>query len=146
MSALGREAEAATAFKASAAESGDFAEMAVAAHSPLSYFRGLSLRELGRGEEADALFHALLEHGNAQLDKAAMIDYFATSLPNLLVFDECLQTRRDAEAYLLIALAWYGIGNPDATTEDIGRVLAFDSANLFAVSILNELEGWGITS
>ena len=36
----------------SAVEAGDFSDMAVTAHSPLSYFRGLSLRELGREDEA----------------------------------------------------------------------------------------------
>ena len=33
------------------------------------------------------------------------------SLPNLLVFEEDLQARRDAEHRLLIALAHHGLGN-----------------------------------
>jgi tetratricopeptide (TPR) repeat protein len=101
--ALGREEEANEAFRKSATESGDFADMAVAEHSPLSYFRGLSLRELGREAEACAVFNAMIAYSAMRKSEEAKIDYFATSLPNLLVFDEDLKARRDAEADLIAA-------------------------------------------
>lgn len=125
LQALGKITEAHTAFEASANESGDFAEMAVADHSPLSYYRGLSLRALGRETEADALFHSLHDHAERQLGHPAKIDYFATSLPNLLVFDESLQARRDAEAHLLLALAAHGLGDLEEAERQIARVFAF---------------------
>jgi tetratricopeptide (TPR) repeat protein len=105
LQALGRAAEAESHFLASATEAGDFAEMAVTTHSPLSYYRGLALRELGRPAEADEVFRSLKAFAEAKLSETAKIDYFATSLPNLLVFDEDLQARRDAEHHHLIALA-----------------------------------------
>ncbi len=133
--ALGREAEARAAFEACAGESGDFAEMAVTAHSPLSYYRGLALRELGREAEATALFRELRAFGESKLKDKAVIDYFATSLPNLLVFEEDLQARRDAENHLLIALAGHGLGETDAARAALDRVLAFNVAQPDAVAL-----------
>jgi tetratricopeptide (TPR) repeat protein len=138
LKALGRLDEAATHFAQSAAEAGDFAEMAVTAHSPLSYFRGLALRELGREAEARALFEELRSFAREKLAEVARIDYFATSLPNLLVFEEDLQARRDAEHHLLIALACHGLGKPAAGREALAKVLAFTNADQQAV----DLAGW----
>lgn len=129
---LGREEEARAAFEASANESGDFAEMAVTSHSPLSYYRGLSLRELGREEDAKSLFLSLREFATARLGETARIDYFATSLPNLLVFDEDLQARRNAENHLLRALAERGLGNHEAARSELAIVLAFNRADPWA--------------
>ncbi|MCB1133772.1 MAG: tetratricopeptide repeat protein, partial [Verrucomicrobiae bacterium] len=126
LKALGRTKEAEAAFTASAAESGDFTSMAVAEHSPLSYFRGLSLRELGRENEAQAVFRAMLDYASASKQQPAKIDYFATSLPNLLVFDEDLKAHRDAGADLIAALAYHSLGNIDKAEAAVRRTLAFD--------------------
>ncbi len=131
--ALGQHGEARASFEASASEAGDFAEMSVADHSPLSYYRGLSLRCLGREADAEALFHSLREHAERQLGQPAKIDYFATSLPNLLVFDEDLQARRDAEAYLLLALAAHGLGQHAEAEQHLAEVdkFACDDAHAY---------------
>jgi len=132
LEALGRGDEARERFEASASESGDFTEMAVADHSPLSYYRGLSLRALGRGDEASTLFEDLKSFGEAGLKETAKIDYFATSLPNLLVFDEDLQARRDAENHLLIALACKGLGRDEEARRYVEKIFAFSRADLYA--------------
>lgn len=137
--ALGKETEAKDRFLASAEEAGDFSDMAVVAHSPLSWFRGLSLRELGREAEARALFESLRAFGEAQLEEEAKIDYFATSLPNLLVFDEDLQARRDAEARILIALALTGLGDRAHALSILSEALAFNRADQSAVDLLAEI-------
>jgi tetratricopeptide (TPR) repeat protein len=103
--ALGETEKATDHFRLSAEESGDFSAMAATAHSPLSYYRGLSLRELGDESAATALFEDLLAFGKNGLKTKASIDYFATSLPNLLVFDEDLQACQNAEYQHLIDLA-----------------------------------------
>ncbi|WP_075090961.1 DUF5107 domain-containing protein [Haloferula sp. BvORR071] len=125
LQALGRNEEARAAFEASATETGDFAEMSVADHSPLSYYRGLSLRCLGREGDAVTLFRSLRDHAQRQLGQPAKIDYFATSLPNLLVFDEDLQARRDAEAQLLLALAAQGLGQREQSERHLAEVFKF---------------------
>jgi tetratricopeptide (TPR) repeat protein len=139
--ALGRADEARAAFEASAGEAGDFAEMAVTAHSPLSWFRGLSLRALGRETEAAAFFHDLLAFATSRIGQPAKIDYFATSLPNLLVFEEDLQQRRDSEHRLLAALARHGLGDFDESARMLDQVLAFNRADQRAIDLFHELEG-----
>jgi tetratricopeptide (TPR) repeat protein len=123
--AMGREDEAIRHFEMSAEEEGDFSEMAVTSHSPLSYYRGLSLRELGRQDEARSLFESLARFAEEGLNTEARIDYFATSLPNLLVFEEDLQQRRDAEHHLLLALAHHGLDEPDKAEAALARTLSF---------------------
>ncbi|MBK1827322.1 DUF5107 domain-containing protein [Haloferula rosea] len=123
--AMGREEEALQHFKLSAEEEGDFSEMAVTSHSPLSYFRGLSLREMGREEEARRLFTGLAEFAREGLRTKAKIDYFATSLPNLLVFEEDLQKRRDADHHLLMALAHHGLEETENAVTELRKTLAF---------------------
>jgi len=137
--ALGREDEAREHFGRSAAECGDFAEMAVTAHSQLSYYRGLSLRELGREDDALSLFKELSNFALSNIGKPAVIDYFATSLPNLLVFEENLQARRDAENQLLVALAWHGLGDDDGTRTALNKVLDFNRADPVAADLQRKL-------
>jgi len=132
---LGRTAEAADHFKRSADESGDFSEMAVTAHSPLTYFRGLSLRELGCEDQAKAVFEDLKTYAEAKLGETAVIDYFATSLPNLLVFEEDLQARRNAENHLLIALACHGLGDIAGAQAHLQQTLAFTNSDQRAADL-----------
>lgn len=139
LTALGHTDQAREHFMLSAAEAGDFSEMAVTAHSLLSYFRGLSLRELGRGEEARALFADLKTFAETKLKETARIDYFATSLPNLLVFEEDLQARRDAENHLLLAFALHGLGEATAARGALEKTLAFNHADQRAMDLQREL-------
>ncbi|MDQ5978799.1 MAG: hypothetical protein QG602_1773 [Verrucomicrobiota bacterium] len=139
--AAGHEAEARRHFELSASEQADFSEMAVTAHSPLSHHRGLSLRELGRETEARAHFAGLKQYGLERIGLPARIDYFATSLPNLLVFDEDLQARRDAEHHLLTALACHGLGEPDEAHAHLRQTLAFTNGDPHALDLLRTLEG-----
>jgi tetratricopeptide (TPR) repeat protein len=140
LKALGLTAEAQEHFALSAAEDGDFSEMAVTAHSPLSYFRGLSMREMGREDEALALFRDLKAFAETKLKEPAKIDYFATSLPNLLVFDEDLKARRDAENHLLMALAFHGLGDSEAARTALDKTLAFTRTDQRAVDLRHDLE------
>ena len=137
--ALGRAEAAETHFILSASEAGDFAEMAVTAHSPLSYFRGLSLRELGREKDALALFHSLKEFAQGKLKETAKIDYFATSLPDLLVFDESLQSRRDAENRLLLAYALHGLGNAAEAAAELEKIHQFTNSDPRAAELARSL-------
>ena len=61
--------------------------------------------------------------------ESATIDYFATSLPNLLVFEEDLQARRDAENHLLRALAFCGLGDSVSARSALEMTHAFNHAD-----------------
>ena len=103
--ALGREDEAVLKFEAAAAESGDFEGMAVTAFSELTVYKALSLKELGRTGEASKILKAMADYARAEMKKPGKIDYFATSLPNLLVFEEDINEVKKASMQRLLDLA-----------------------------------------
>lgn len=109
LKALGRSPEADAAFQASTHEAGDFQAMAVTEHSELSYYRGLSLIELGKHDDAAILFEDLKSFAQKELTTPAKIDYFATSLPLLLVFEDDLDQAKQNHAQNLIDLAEQGL-------------------------------------
>ncbi|KAJ9460025.1 hypothetical protein DIPPA_25054 [Diplonema papillatum] len=103
--ALRRDAEAERCFAASAEEAGDFQAMAVTEHSELTYYRILALAELGRQDDAARLLQDLdLFAQNLRATKCE-IDYFATSLPLLLVFEDDMQEAQNERAARLLHLA-----------------------------------------
>ncbi|HVS73667.1 MAG TPA: DUF5107 domain-containing protein [Phycisphaerae bacterium] len=91
---------------------GDFQEMSLREYSPMSFYSALALRELGQEPDAQKLLHALAAYGQKLIDTPAKIDYFATSLPTMLLFDEDLQQRAAADGRFLIALAALAGGHP----------------------------------
>jgi tetratricopeptide (TPR) repeat protein len=105
LQALGRDDDARAKFNAAAAESGDFQSMAVTEFSELTGYKALALHELGHNAEASRVLEAMLAHAMKEKDAPAKIDYFATSLPNLLVFDEDSGIAKRAAMDRLIGLA-----------------------------------------
>ena len=106
---LGRENEATAAFAAAAEEAGDFQSMSVTDYSELSYWRGLALKELGRTAEAKALFDGMKTFAEKGLATPFKIDYFATSLPLLLIFEDDLEAVKNERMRNLAALAEKGL-------------------------------------
>ncbi|WP_394831169.1 DUF5107 domain-containing protein [Pendulispora rubella] len=128
-----------TCFERSASERGDFQQMAVTEHSELSYYRGASLLALGRTDEARAVFLELDEFARRQKTTRAQIDYFATSLPLLLVFDDDLQMRNTWEADYLSALAQLGLGNQEGGAALLENVVTAHRAHAGARQFLSGL-------
>ncbi|MEO6567503.1 MAG: DUF5107 domain-containing protein, partial [Opitutaceae bacterium] len=120
----------------SAAFRGDFQGMSVRAYSEMTYFSALSLQQLGRKREADRLLRDLLRYAR-QLKKArATIDYFATSLPTMLLFDDDLQERQQSVARLLEGQALLGLGQRAAGERCLRDVLQRDPSHALASDLL----------
>ena len=112
---LGREDEANAALLASANEAGDFQAMAVTEYSELSYYRALALSALGKKDDARKVLEGMKAFAEKKIATPFMIDYFATSLPLLLIFDDDLEEVKNVQMRNLIRLADSGlaeIGNP----------------------------------
>lgn len=78
-----------------AASTGDFTDMAASRFSSQTIFAVISLKRLGRDGEADALAHALSEWTEWHSQQTATIDFFATSLPSMLLFVDDPTVDRD---------------------------------------------------
>jgi tetratricopeptide (TPR) repeat protein len=75
------------------------------------FYQGLAWKKLGNYEKAEAIFNRLIEFGEQHLNDDVMIDYFAVSLPDLLVFDQDLNQRNKNHCHYLIALGNLGLNN-----------------------------------
>jgi len=103
-----------------------------------SYFQALALLALDDEQAGRAALSSLAEFAAKQMDVEPKIDYFATSLPNLLLFDDDLCKRNRVESLLLSALASHGMGDVEGAIEQLEQVVAIDPNHLFAVEML----GW----
>ncbi|MGC8560669.1 MAG: DUF5107 domain-containing protein [Phycisphaerae bacterium] len=106
-----------------AAESeGDFQQMAVTPYSEKTLFQILSLQRLNRRAEAMDLIDKLRLHSEELLKHPATIDYFATSLPTLLLFNTDLQAGQAIKARFLMSQVHLAAGDFNAAravAEDI---------------------------
>ena len=139
LKALGKTEEANKHFLASTSEEGDFIDMAVSVYSELSYYKALSLKELGKTKEAKKLLEEILKFGEAKLKEKAKIDYFATSLPLLLVFEDDIQKRNTIDARYLIALAQIGLGDLKNAETNLKNVLELNSMHVGAKDLLEQI-------
>jgi len=79
----------------------------------LIFYQGMARRRLGDENGAVGRFHALLDFGERHVSDAVKIDYFAVSLPDLLIFDEDLDKRNRVHCRFLIGLGRWGLGHRD---------------------------------
>jgi tetratricopeptide (TPR) repeat protein len=109
----------------------------------LSYFRAASLEALDRQTEATALLKDMRSFAEKRMESEPTIDYFATSLPNLLLFEDDFQKRNRVEHLFEIALAELGLKNKKRAHELLKQVLSLD-CNHIAAQL--ELDALGRTS
>jgi len=127
---------AARMYERAARQLSDFQRMSVEPFSNMTYWSGLALNRLGRTEEATDLFRKLLHYAAKLDDETATIDYFATSLPDLLLFEDDLGERLRTRAKLLRASALIGLGESEEGRSLIEQVLVSDPNNLAATDLL----------
>jgi tetratricopeptide (TPR) repeat protein len=106
-------------------------------------FHALALRELGRKAEAQKFLRKLLEKADELLRTPARVDYFATSLPDMLVFDDDLQRRRTIAARFLQAQAELALGREARARGRLAQVLAMDASHARASDLLAGIEARG---
>jgi tetratricopeptide (TPR) repeat protein len=105
---------------------GDFQEMSVRAFSELTYYSALAWEKLGRRAKAQKLFRDLLAYARRWQKTKAKIDYFATSLPTMLLFEDNLQFRQETTALFLQAQARLGLGQRQKARALLKTVLQRD--------------------
>jgi len=118
---------------------GDFQEMQVRSFSEMTLYTALSLEKLGRKSSAHKLLRGLLAYATELHDAPARIDYFATSLPTLLLFDDDLAKRQRVTALFLMAQAELGLGRRDEALKRIDEVLKSDAGHAYAADLLEAL-------
>ncbi len=139
--ALGHVAEAKKWWRRAALSRGDFQNMAVTEYSPMTYYSILAMRQLGQLRAADKLLRAVLAYARELQHRPAKIDYFATSLPTLLLFDADLQSQQTHVALFLQAQMYAVGGKMKQAAALLKRILRSDPANALASGLLSEVAG-----
>ena len=89
------------------------------------FYQGLAWKKLHNYERSERLFTRLMEYGEAHLHDEIKLDYFAVSLPDMLVFDSDLNERNRLHCYYLMSLGNLGLGNGHTSSQAIAY---FDKA------------------
>jgi len=90
------------------------------------FYQGLALLKLDRTNDAYSRFNKLKDYGENHIFDDLKIDYFAVSLPDLLIWDDDLQKRNRLHCNYLIGLGYLGLGNKERAHQFLSEVLTDD--------------------
>jgi tetratricopeptide (TPR) repeat protein len=97
------------------------------------FYQGLALQKLNRPAEAEEVFNRLVTYGQAHLNDDVIMDYFAVSLPDFLVFDADLNRRNRIHCHYMMALGYLGLGANEQAQEHFAAVLSEEPHHLGAI-------------
>jgi tetratricopeptide (TPR) repeat protein len=90
------------------------------------FYQGLALLKLNRVAEANSRFNRLISYGEEHLPDEIKMDYFAVSLPDLLIWDDDLTLRNMIHCKYMMALGLFGLGNKEIASELLVEVSKMD--------------------
>ncbi|HLP16538.1 MAG TPA: DUF5107 domain-containing protein [Bacteroidota bacterium] len=90
------------------------------------FYQGLALARLGQSDNARRRFNTLKDYGERHIFDTVKMDYFAVSLPDLLIWDDDLQKRNTLHCTYLIGLGYLGLGNAMKAREYFSAILEQD--------------------
>lgn len=73
------------------------------------FYQGLALKKTGNFIKAEVIFNKMIRFGENHLNDEVRIDYFAVSLPDLMVFDADLNSRNKIHCHYMIGLGYLGL-------------------------------------
>ena len=107
------------------------------------FYQGLALKALGRGAEATAHFDKLAAYAQAHMDDKVRFDFFAVSLPDLLIFDEDLNERNRVHCLFMMALGLLGKGETEKARGIMDEISTINP-NHQGIAVHRELIAWGL--
>jgi TolA-binding protein len=113
--------------------------MSVRAFSEMTYYSALSLERLGKKAAAKKLLRELLNYAEQLRKSPAKVDYFATSLPMMLLFDEDINARQQTNALFLEGQALLGLGRNAEARKRLLAVLDRDPSHPIARDLMDQM-------
>lgn len=96
------------------------------------FYQGLAWKKLGNRQKADTIFFSLINYGAAHQNDNIQLDYFAVSLPDLLVFDDDLDKRNMIHCFYITALGYLGLEEFEKAFVLFEEVEKYDAMHLGA--------------
>lgn len=90
------------------------------------FYQGLACLKLNKNKEAETRFNNLINYGTTHMNDDIKIDYFAVSLPDLLIWEDNLNTRNKIHCNYLIALGNLGLNKLAIAKKQFQQVLELD--------------------
>lgn len=104
------------------------------------FYQGLALNKLKDSDGARKKFNKLINYGEKHIFDNATIDYFAVSLPDLLIFDEDLNKKNRIHCHYLMGLGYFGLNRIENAREEFQRVYELDVNHLGMLTHLQMIE------
>ena len=90
------------------------------------FYAGLCYRKLGQEDKARSLFHKLINYGKQHIFDHVTMDYFAVSLPDLLIWEDSLDVKNRIHCLYMLALGYYGMGDKEHAERYLSEVEQLD--------------------
>ena len=90
------------------------------------FYAALCYRALGQEDKARSLFHKLVNYGKQHLFDHVTMDYFAVSLPDLLIWEGDLDLQNRVHCLYMLALGYYGLGDKGHAMRYLAEAEALD--------------------
>jgi tetratricopeptide (TPR) repeat protein len=136
----GRDEEARAWWMRAVDRPGDFRQMATRRVSDMTFWGAMALERLQRHEEAESLLLRIREYSAELESTEPKIDYFATSLPAMLLFEDDLRLRNRIDALFLRAQAAAGLNRKGESETLLCKILGMDRNHAGAADLLGELD------
>jgi tetratricopeptide (TPR) repeat protein len=104
------------------------------------FYAGLCYRKLGQEDKARGLFNKLINYGKQHIYDHVVMDYFAVSLPDLLIWEDSLDTKNLIHCKYMLALGYYGMGDKEKALKYLTEVEALDCNHMGAMQLRTILE------
>ena len=101
------------------------------------FYQGMALLKLGREDEAHGRFYRLTNYGKQHIFEHQVMDYFAVSLPDLLIWEDSLDTKNLIHCKYMLALGYYGMGEREKSERYLQEVEALDCNHLGILQFRN---------
>jgi tetratricopeptide (TPR) repeat protein len=125
-------------FERAAESRGDFQGMSIRVASEMTYWSALALKKLGRIQECRNMLHGLKVYALRLRRESPRVDYFATSLPAMVLFHDNLALRNRTTSMFLEAQARLGQGQKRQAMQLLKEVLAADRNHAMAADLWME--------
>ena len=90
------------------------------------FYQGLALYKLGREGEAHGRFYRLINYGKQHIFEKQIMDYFAVSLPDLLIWEDSLDRKNEIHCKYMLVLGYLGLGEQEKAERYLADVRDLD--------------------